>query len=570
MSETRFKSADTGASALPSLAERVEGPVELDANGVWRIPGQGPFEYSDGESSERYLRQVLGGASDLGSDSFELEEHIRDWVTEYHLSRKRAQLFKGFRFAGADRVLEVGCGCGAITRFLGETFGDVVAVEGSAARAALARLRTRGMGNVSVLSAPFQSVRFKDRFDIIFCVGVFEYSKLFVAGPDPHGAVLGWFADMLAPGGAVVVAIENQFGLKYFASSAEDHNGIMFDGLEGYPRHDTHRTFGYTELRARLEARFGAARFYFPYPDYKLPSCVVSEEALGRMDLGEMIGRFAPRDYTKARTPVFDQRLALMELSRNRMLHFFANSFLVVAGDPRGARVAFPPLAVLFSDRRRRAFQTVATIEDRGPGGLWVRKRPTGAGEAGAVAIEGYVERWQASESVQLQVLRRAKRRGMALREILAPCVPWMRRITAEATRADGEWVVSGTLVDAIWANAFVREGECVLIDQEWRWRRPIRVNVLVARSASYFLAEARGMRDINPGLLGGGNEAAVRRIGRALGVDIRRRDLRDLQRLEREFVGGVTVERPRRRARLARRVGRALLRAFGGGPRVT
>ena len=566
-------SAPEGSSAnpgAPPLSDRLHGPVSLDVNGVWRIPGQGPFGYTDGEPHERYLGEVFARAVDLGSDSFELETHIRDWVTEYHLSRKRSQLLRGFGFAADSSVLEVGCGCGAITRFLGETFRDVVAVEGSAPRATLARMRTRGMANVSVLCAPFHEIRFKARFDIIFCVGVFEYSKLFVKGRDPHEAVLDYFRDALAPGGAVVVAIENQFGLKYFASSAEDHNNIMFDGIEGYPRHDAHRTFGYPELKERLDRKFGSTRFYFPYPDYKLASCVVSQEALGRVDLGEMLGRFAPRDYSKARTPVFDQRLALMELTRNGMLHLFANSFLVVAGDPSGSRVGFRPLGVLYSDRRKREYHTVATIEDRGAGGLWVRKRLSWTGAGAAVALEGYEEPWQRSHSIQMQVLRRVKRAGLSLSEILEPCAPWMRRITATASRVGGDWVVEGRHVDAIWANAFVNDGECVFIDNEWRWKQAIRVNVLVARCAFYLLNEVRGMRDLNPEFSGGRDEAIVRRMGRALGVEISRRDWRDLLKLEREFVGAVATARAARGERLARKVGRAVLRAFGGGPRVT
>ena len=73
-------------------------------------------------------------------------------------------------FSGFDRVLEVGCGCGAITRFLGENFDDVVSVEGSLNRARLARLRTRDLPGVTILCAPFQEIRFSRKFDVVFCI----------------------------------------------------------------------------------------------------------------------------------------------------------------------------------------------------------------------------------------------------------------------------------------------------------------------------------------------------------------------------------------------------------------
>ena len=131
-----------------SLQDKVANLIELDSDSVWRLPGQKKFSYSDGVSQEEVLRGVLRKAADLGSDSRELERHITDWVTEYHLSRKRSQLLRGFAFRRSDRVLEVGCGCGAITRYLGETFDDVVAIEGSHARAEALLSMAKALGFV--------------------------------------------------------------------------------------------------------------------------------------------------------------------------------------------------------------------------------------------------------------------------------------------------------------------------------------------------------------------------------------------------------------------------------------
>lgn len=549
-----------------SLQDKVANLIELDSDSVWRLPGQNKFSYSDGVSQEEVLRGVLRKAADLGSDSRELERHITDWVTEYHLSRKRSQLLRGFAFRRSDRVLEVGCGCGAITRYLGETFDDVVAIEGSHARAILARMRTKDQSNVSVLCAPFHDVTFRCRFDLIFCIGVLEYSKLFVGGADPWDSVLRLFAGLLAPGGAVVLAIENQFGLKYFASSTEDHNHIMFDGLEGYPRQDLHRTFGYKELGDRLARHLGPTRFYFPYPDYKLPSCVLSEEAFRKLNVAEMIGNYAPRDYSRARSPVFDQRLVLGELARNDMLHLFANSFLAVAGDAAGARAPFEGLGVLFSDRRTREFQTETRITEHADGRVWVQKRRTGTGASGdgAIRLFGYEGQWLASESIQMRVLRKAKRRKITFGELFEPCALWMQKIRSIASTKSGELVVDGRYVDCSWANSFVRDGECVFIDSEWVWEEEIRVNTLVVRNAHYLLNEIRGMRDLNPQLSQVGTKALVAKIGCELGVEITGRDWEEFRRLEAAFTQTVTGGRPSRKDRLLQKVRRALARHLG------
>src|SRR3546814_4502158 len=119
------------------------------------------------------------------------------------------------------RVLEVGCGCGAITRHLAENFDHVVSVEGSIERAKLARLRTRDLDTVSIICGPFQEIEFVQKFDAIFCIGVFEYPAAFIAGEDPYRAALDYFSKMLTDDGILIIAIENQFGLKYFGS--EEH-----------------------------------------------------------------------------------------------------------------------------------------------------------------------------------------------------------------------------------------------------------------------------------------------------------------------------------------------------------
>ena len=50
-----------------------------------------------------------------------------------------------------DKVLELGCGCGAITRFLGELGADVTAVESSLQRASIASERCRDLQNVKIV-----------------------------------------------------------------------------------------------------------------------------------------------------------------------------------------------------------------------------------------------------------------------------------------------------------------------------------------------------------------------------------------------------------------------------------
>ena len=76
----------------------VENDVRIDESGVWLLAQNKPFPYTEGPSSENYLKKVFLATTDITSDSYELERWISDWPSEYHLSRKHSQLLRAFHF----------------------------------------------------------------------------------------------------------------------------------------------------------------------------------------------------------------------------------------------------------------------------------------------------------------------------------------------------------------------------------------------------------------------------------------------------------------------------------------
>ena len=514
----------------------IENDIEMDDSAVWVLADSKIFPYTEGPSSEYYLKKVFASAKDVSSDSYELEGWIKDWPSEYHLSRKRSQLLRGFPFDPSKKVLEVGCGCGAITRFLGETFDRVVAVEGSLTRASLARMRTRDLDNVSILCAPFQTVKFKERFDIIFCIGVFEYSNMFVDSPDPFDFILRYFRDMLTPDGVVFIAIENQFGLKYFSSSREDHTDIMFDGLEGYPRYGKkEKTFGYQELKDLLAAYFDAIDFYFPYPDYKTPSCILSERCFHKVKAGELVGSIPSNRYMDSPKPLFDERLVLLELDKNGMLPFFSNSFLVIAGRQDRTPIAMDCLGLMYSNDRSKRFQTISRITEHEDGVVYVDKRPVSGdkAESGCLALHRVQSRWVDGPSIHGQIVKRAKEKHAKLEELFAPCKIWLDKLQSLATRKEGTWYIDGKYIDCIWVNSFLHEGECIFIDQEWEWNERISVNVLIIRSIYELINDVNSMSDINPIFKINSRRRLIRDIAECLGVQLQDTDFKDFCKLE-------------------------------------
>src|SRR4051812_13165079 len=119
-----------GGSAADVKGVKLSAFVPSQAPGV-SVPASStpPVGYQDG--AEQAILQVVRGAADRSVGSVELAAHADDWGTLYHLSPYRSTILDclGFLGAGDASVLELGAGCGAVSRWLGEHFGAVDAVE---------------------------------------------------------------------------------------------------------------------------------------------------------------------------------------------------------------------------------------------------------------------------------------------------------------------------------------------------------------------------------------------------------------------------------------------------------
>jgi len=340
--------------------------------GVWARPGFTSIAYSDGDEVEQRLARIINGATDLSVLSDELQQHITDWPSLYHLSRSRANILRPFAsHLAAAEVLEVGAGCGAITRFLGESGAHVLALEGSGRRAAVARARTRDHLQTEVLAESFDNFQSSARFDVITLIGVLEYANQFVKGENPALTVLQRAHALLKPTGLLIVAIENQLGLKYWAGAPEDHLGIPMYGIEGRYRADQPQTYGHRQLAEWLAAAgFARSEFLSPLPDYKLPVSIVTPAGLASADFdaAALASQSTHRDPQLPRQTSFALELAWPAVMRNGLGLDLANSFLIAAGASQAPMLEPDALAYHYSTERARGL-CKQTVFRRAPDG---------------------------------------------------------------------------------------------------------------------------------------------------------------------------------------------------------
>ena len=304
------------------MMEEKIGNVTLDL--FWY---SGRDEYSDGPVEDKLLEIARNNREE---DLNRVIAEEKDWAVMYHFSEIRQNIISWLPISKYDHVLEIGAGCGAISGALCEMAGSVTSIELSKKRSQINAYRNRDKQNLRIVVGNFLDIEphLRDNYDYITLIGVFEYAEAYMGDDKPYQKMLDCAYRHLAPGGKLVIAIENKLGLKYFAGCSEDHLGTQFAGIEGYPDYTGVRTFSRKELKDMLDetGKFKTA-FYYPYPDYKFPMTIYSDRFLPLK--GELRESFL--NYDRERLLLFREPLAYDSVIDAGLYPEFANSFLTVS-----------------------------------------------------------------------------------------------------------------------------------------------------------------------------------------------------------------------------------------------
>lgn len=267
----------------------------------------------------------------------EIEQKFVKWGVLYHLSPLRHNLLNWYPFDADGELFEIGAGCGALTGVLAERVRTVTANELTESRAAIIRERHKDKGNIIVEQGNIiDSKLHSRRYDYVTAIGVLEYSGKFINVDGggffaPYVEFLKKAKSLLKSDGVLLIAIENKLGLKYLSGGYEDHYAKLGESLDNYPHYEGVATFTKFEIcNLLVDAGFKADRinFYYPFPDYKLPTVVYSEEylAMNTQPLNSMMYSIDPYLGTYE---FFDEAIFAQALAKESILSTFANSFLI-------------------------------------------------------------------------------------------------------------------------------------------------------------------------------------------------------------------------------------------------
>jgi hypothetical protein len=456
---------------------------------VWLRPGAASSAISTDASVER-AAQVIRAAQDVACGSEELLAAVNDWSTQYYFGPERGNILRPVQRFLRERVLEIGSECGAITRFLGETESDVVALEPDLRKATAAAARCRGLNNVAVLCDEFPRAELCGPFKAITLIGGLESASHPIE-------LLERCSSLLIDDGILLIAAENRLALRNFAGAPEDATGGIFHGVTGLDQGITGRSFGRRELKERLlKAGLVHCEFLYPLPNYRFARLMLHPDAF-QVESGELaldlMQRFSTYyDPRLNYEPLFSERRAWGTVLRNGLAEDLAPSFLVLAAKQSRQLLPSDVLAYSYSTIRRRCFQK-ENILGRRSGQLSISRNKLYniAPPVGEAWQELRDERYEQGRLWANELHDRLDKPGWTFQTILDWFEPYFDFLMQHVEGRNGVPLLPANFLDCSPFNVVrKRDGAFVAFDLEWVSRAPVPLDFLLFRGLFYTLNE--------------------------------------------------------------------------------
>ena len=280
----------------------------------------GKDEYSDGDIEDKII-DFIKKYPDNYEKAFAEDS---SWPVFYHLSDLRKNVIRWYPFKKDANLLEVGGGMGALTEELIKKCKHVTSIELSKKRATAILERNKNAKNLEIIVGNFKDIILKEKYDYILLNGVLEYAAMYVDTENPYEDFINLLKENLKDDGKILIAIENQYGLKYWCGANEDHTNLKFDGILDYQSKAKIKTFSKVELEnLAFKCNFNI-NFYYMFPDYKFPKVIYTDLALHK----NLFSNYIPY-YYKNTNLFLNETLLYKKIYDNKVIPFFTNSFFV-------------------------------------------------------------------------------------------------------------------------------------------------------------------------------------------------------------------------------------------------
>ena len=284
-----------------------------------------------------------------GNDTARMLDENPELATLELFSDRRESLLDWYPFRAGAKLLLAGAGDGGLLALLLRKGLAVTAVDTDMSALALLRTRKESLklpGELETLEGKLgdRSTALSGQFDYILFDGTL--------GSEGEAALVA-ARELLSPGGTLLIAAENAYGVRAFAGQKLGENALSYEALT-----------------ADIAAEGGESFFYFPEPLKNLADTIYSERRLPEVgELSRVIPAYGFPTYV-----AINVGAKYNEVCRDGLYPRFADSFLA-CWTKGGERAAECPVFVKYNRNRTAAYRLVTIIWEAADGTRRVEKR---------------------------------------------------------------------------------------------------------------------------------------------------------------------------------------------------
>ena len=300
----------------------------------------------------------------------------------------------------------------------------------------------------------------------------------------------------LNPGGRIILAVDNRYGLTYFAGSKERLTGKYFEGLEGYGSSDGACTFSKDAVLSMIrEAGFDAVKTYYPYPNYRYMTALYTDEKLPSP--GEL--NFNLCNFEEERAVLFNESAVFDGLIKEGKFQEFSNSYLFDLTVEK-QQMEEELLFLKYSVERDEKYRIRTEIVRKADGTKVVRKVPyTEAAKAHVEKMKHWEEVLKAqyeTAGISVNYCTLTEKgaefeflKGDTLEDRLDDYLAkddltgFITEIQNYARKLEQITDSKANNVDLIFSNIIINEGKWNVIDYEWTFEAEIPLKFIIHRA---------------------------------------------------------------------------------------
>ncbi len=253
----------------------------------------------------------------------------------YALSDQRELLLEWYDFEKDARLLQAGADYGALTGLFRSEVARVTVLDEAQEALETVRLRYPSAKNIDYVQKSLEEYAPE-------APAMYDYVVIAGQGKALCRQEAEAAKRLLKPTGILIAAVPNTLGMKYWAGTKREENGLTK-----------------AQLQSMLCGEAGFLRFYYPMPDYRTPISIYSDEYLPKKgDLTRVIPAY---DYP--RYHVTDMGEGFDIVCQDGLFDLYANSYLVFwSADEERLKRQSQRIYIKYNKTRREEFQIKTCI----------------------------------------------------------------------------------------------------------------------------------------------------------------------------------------------------------------